>query len=172
MKRKVFFTIFIGTIGGLFIGCNSDNTINCPENFTGALAQDEEKLTGDWTLSAITSDQEIDLTDDQEDNPDKDIYAQYSECQKDGAYSFESDRKYTFRQGEKITDCQNKSSSEGSWKLTSGTLSLTGACNVQSFMINFNEDNSEFSFSDDFNVLDIDGTNVQTKITFTYSNTP
>lgn len=169
MKVKTFLAI---AIGGLFMGCNSDNSIVCPEDFTGALAADEQKLTGEWMLSAITADKEIDLTDDNEANPKKDIYAQYTECQKDGVYQFLIDRKYKFDQGQNATNCGNKSSSEGTWKLTAKILSLVSTCNVQNIGIEFNDDESEFSFSDDFNVTDVSGRNVQAKITFTYSNTP
>jgi len=38
--------------------------------------------------------------------------------------------------------------------------------------IEFDEEDSAFSFSDDFNVRNIDGTTILTKITFTYSTTP
>ncbi len=172
MRDKSFLIIAMAAIGGLFMGCNSDNSIDCPEDFTGALAADEQKLTGEWELSAITSDKEIDLTDDNEANPKKNIYIQYSECQKDGVYQFEANRKYTFDQGRNAANCGNKSSSEGTWKLNAKILSLVGACNVQNIGIEFNGGKSEFSFSDDFNVTDVNGTRVQAKITFTYSNTP
>ncbi len=172
MKGKVLFIIAIGAINGLFTGCNPDNGVDCPTDYTGALAENEQKLTGRWVLSAITSDKEIDITDDEEDNPEMDIYAQYSDCQRDGVYNFNTDRKYTFGQGQNASTCANKSSSEGTWKLTAETLSLVGACNMQNIQIEFNEEDSAFSFSDNFNVTDVDGNTVQTKITFTYSATP
>ncbi|WP_373519248.1 DUF5004 domain-containing protein [Pricia sp.] len=172
MKRTLFYVIAIGAINGFFMGCTSDNGIDCPADYTGALAENEEKLTGEWVLSAITADKEIDLTDDDEDNPEKDIYAQYSECLRDGSYDFSADRKYTFNQGQNATDCRNKASSEGTWKLTAETLSLVGTCNAQNIVIDIDEQESSFSFSDDFNVRDVDGTTVQAKITFTYSTTP
>ena len=172
MKRTIFYVVAIGAINGFFMGCNSDNSIDCPTDYTGVLAENEKKLTGEWVLSAITADKEIDLTDDDEDNPEKDIYAQYSECERDGAYNFSADRKYAFDQGQNATDCMNKASSEGTWKLTAKTLSLVGICNIQNIDIDFDEEDSAFSFSDDFNVRDVDGTTVLTKITFTYSTTP
>lgn len=172
MKGKMLYVIAISAINGLFMGCTSDNSVDCPEDYTGALAENEKKLSGEWVLSAITADEEIDLTDDDEENPEKDIYAQYSECLRDGVYNFSADRKYTFGQGQNAADCENKSSSEGTWKLTAETLSLVGACNVQNIGIDFDEEESAFSFSDSFNVTDVDGTTVQTKITFTYSTSP
>ena len=144
MKRTLFYVVALGAINGFLMGCDSDNSIDCPADYTGALAENEKKLTGEWMLSAITADKEIDLTDDDEDNPEKDIYAQYSECQKDQAYDFSADRKFTFYQGQIATDCKDKASSEGTWKLTAETLSFVGTCDVRSIDIDFDEEESVF----------------------------
>lgn len=169
MKGKMFLTIAIGALGAIFTGCNNDNGVDCPQDHTGPLAENEEKLTGEWVLSAIVSEEEIDLTDDDEENPEQDIYAQYSDCLQDGVYTFAADRKYTFEQGQNAADCENKSSLEGTWQLSAQTLSLIGGCNVQNVAITFNGDASAFSFTDDYNVRDANGQTVSTEITFTYT---
>ena len=166
----MYIAIAMAGIGGLLMGCNSDNSIDCPEDFTGALAENEQKLTGEWRLSAITADKEIDLTDDNEANPTQDIFLQYSECQRDGVYQFDTNRNFKFDQGQNGTNCANKSSSEGTWRLNAEVLSLVGSCNQQFIGVEFNGDASAFSFSDDFTVNDVSGRSVTAKITFTYSN--
>ena len=79
-----------------FVGCNSDSgDINCVDDFTGALDTSEEDFVGTWSLTAITADQAVDITDDNEDNASQDIYMQYEECQQDAVYNFESGRTYS-----------------------------------------------------------------------------
>ncbi|HDZ15330.1 hypothetical protein LCGC14_1215700 [marine sediment metagenome] len=169
MKGKKYLIIAIAGLGSLVLGCNSDNSIDCPEDFTGALAANEQKLTGEWKLTAITSDKAVDLTDDNETNPSQNIYIQYTDCQKDGVYQFDADRNYTFNQGTNVSNCANKSSSDGTWQLNAEVLSLVGACNQQFVGIDFNGDASAFSFSEDFNVTDVRGSSIPAKITFTYT---
>ena len=85
MRRKLVFACTTLLLAQLFIACNStDDGIECPEDHTGALAEAEEKLPGDWVLTAMTADQEIDLTDDETDNPSTDLFTQYEACQKEG----------------------------------------------------------------------------------------
>lgn len=169
MKREI---LIFGAMFGFLFSCNSDDGNNCPEDFTGELTESEEKLVGEWRLSAITSDEEIDLTDDDEENPSTDLYAQYSDCQKDAGYVFNNDRSYTFEQGQNGADCNNKAILEGSWQLTDSSLSLVGTCSLQDTDIDFNEDDSVFTLSGTFNVTDVEGKIVQAELSFSYTKTP
>ena len=169
MKRNLFFALTASVVTTLFTACNSDNDIECPEDYTGALAASEEKMQGDWVLTGMMADTEVDLTDDEEDNPIKDLFAQYEDCQKDASYTFGSDRSYTYKQSHVAEDCDNKATLSGTWKLTGEVLSLVGACIVQNISLNIKDDASEFSFTDTFNIQDVDGKVVQAKVTFTYT---
>lgn len=169
MKRNAFIIGMLVMMGGIISSCNSDNDVDCPEDFTGELATEEELLVGTWVLSAITADEEIDLTDDDVDNPSTDFFAQYSACQRDASYTFNSDRTYEYEQGQNATDCQNKAALEGTWRLASANLSLVSGCSLQNTDIEFNVNGTEFSFTNDFEVRDVDGVVSAVEITFTYS---
>ncbi len=169
MKRNAFMIGAWVLMAGIISSCNSDNDVDCPEDFTGELTTGEEVLVGTWVLSAITADEEIDLTDDDEDNPSTDFYAQYSDCQRDASYTFNSDRTYEYEQGQNAEDCQNKTALEGTWKLVSANLSLIGGCSLQNTDIEFNVNGTEFSFTNDYDVRDVDGIVSSVEITFTYS---
>lgn len=169
MKRLTKNLLVFGLALTFFTACNTDNGIECPEDFVGALATSEQILVGEWVLTAITSEDEVDLTDDNEDNPSKDIFVQYEPCQKDAFYTFSSNRAYTFEQGQRAEDCERKVNVAGTWQLANNILSLVGSCNVQNIDIEFNEDNTEFEFTQTFDVTDVDGTTIQTEVTITYS---
>lgn len=169
MKRNAFMIGAWVLMAGIISSCNSDNDVDCPEDFTGELTTGEEVLVGTWVLSAITADEEIDLTDDDEDNPSTDFYAQYSDCQRDASYTFNSDRTYEYEQGQNAEDCQNKTALEGTWKLVSANLSLIGGCSLQNTDIEFNVNGTEFSFTNDYDVRDVGGLVKPVEITFTYS---
>lgn len=66
-------------------------------------------------------------------------------------------------------DCERKVNVGGTWQLANNILSLVGSCNVQNIDIEFNEDNTEFEFTQTFDVTDVDGTTIQTEVTITYS---
>lgn len=169
MKIRFNSISWLGVVMFGLVGCNSDNEVECPEDYTGALAATEEKMVGEWLLTAIVSEEEIDLTDDSEENPSTDIYAQYSDCQRDGAYTFSSNRGYTFEQGLRASGCERQVDLAGTWQLASNTISLVGSCNIQNLAIEFNEDSSAFNFSEVFNVTNVQGATVQTEVTFTYT---
>jgi hypothetical protein len=172
MKRKMIFILFSGIASLLFTSCIADNGVECPSDYTGALTGDEPDLVGEWVLTAIESDKEIDLTDDDEDNPIKDIYVQYTACQKDAVFAYGQNRTYVFNQGQEASGCVNKTTSEGTWKLATGTLSLVSGCSLQTMAIDFNDDKTEYTFSGNYNLRDVDGETMQTKITFTYTLNP
>ncbi len=173
MKRMIFSIAGLFMISGLVVSCNTDDdSSNCPEDFTGTLTANEEKLVGEWVLTAILADEAVDITDDGQENPSSDLFAQYGECQKDGVYTFNSDRSYIFEQGQNATNCLNKGTFDGTWQLSSNTLSLVFSCNTQNLSLTFNGSNTAFSFSDDFNITDVNGNTMQVGITFTYSLVP
>lgn len=173
MKRIIFSIGTLLLMGGFMISCSTDdNSSDCPEDFTGALEANEQKMVGEWVLTAIFADEAVDITDDDQDNPSTDLFAQYGECQKDGVYTFNANRAYTFEQGLNGTNCQNSGTFDGTWQLSSNTLSFVDACIQQNLALTFNGSDTAFSFSDDFNITDIGGNTTQVNITFTYSLTP
>lgn len=151
-----------------FWSCDSDDETNCPEDFTGSLGTGEEVLVGKWQLEAIKAEEAIDLTDDDTDNPLKDLFAQYSACQKDAFYTFETDRTYAYDQGQTAEDCENAFSSDGTWRFASNGLNLVSSCSVQTNELEFNEDFSKFTFSVAYRITDVNGKVVQTTSNFTY----
>ncbi|HUH47418.1 MAG TPA: DUF5004 domain-containing protein, partial [Arenibacter sp.] len=106
---------------------------------------------------------------DNEDNPKKDIYVQYSECAQDEYFTYESDRAYTSTQGHNISKCTDKLKFTGSWKLTGKNLSLVGDCATQNLEIEFNADKSAYSYTSSFNINDVRGAVITTEVTFTYT---
>jgi len=168
MKTKKVLLAVIGTIL-LFVGCDSDDGVACIDDFDGGLVESEEKLTGVWVLSSIISEKEVDLTDDEEDNPSNDIYTQYSECKNDRVYTFGANRRYAFERGEKAKVCQDKSTSEGTWQLTGDTLAFVTGCNLFQLSIDFNEEESQFSLTDDYQIREFDGNTITAEVIFTYS---
>ena len=173
MKQNMIFMLAFGMLNFLFIGCLPDNNnLDCPTDYTGGLTGEEPDLVGEWVLTAIVSDKEIDLTDDDEDNPIKDIFVQYTDCQKDAVFAFNQGRTYVFNQGMVASGCVNKTTSEGTWKLATGTLSLVSGCNLQNMAIHFNADKTAYTFSGNYNLKDVNGETYQTKIAFTYTLNP
>ncbi|MEZ4969305.1 MAG: DUF5004 domain-containing protein [Flavobacteriaceae bacterium] len=170
MKKIIWFWLF-GAIGfsSVLIGCSSDNTIECPADYEGALVEEENGLLGTWQMTAILADKEVDLTNDNESNAKKDIYVQYTDCEKDAEYSFGPGRSYEFAQGQNATGCTNKVKIDGTWKLSSGILGLIGNCSSQNLKIVFNEGKSEFTSTSNYNITDVNGQTVQTDVTFTYT---
>lgn len=170
MKKTILFGLF-GAIAfsNLLVGCSTDNTVECPADYEGALLEEENGLLGTWELSAIVAEKEVDLTEDDEQNPKKDIYVQYTDCEKDGEYTFGPGRAYTFSQGQNATNCSNKLKIEGTWKLSSGILGLIGNCSSQNLEIDFDEEKSEFSSTSNYNITDVNGATIQTDVKFTYT---
>ena len=172
MKRNVLMFGTIMLFGGLLISCDSNDDVPCPEDFSGALTAEEGQLIGSWALSAIVSDTAIDMTDDGEDNPSTNFFAQYGDCQKDAVYTFGTDRGYTFDQSQNVESCDNQVSLEGTWRLASDQLSLVSGCSLQNINLDLAGNGQSFSFTGDFNVRDVSGTVRPAKITFTYSLVP
>ena len=156
------------TLGFNACDVSNDDDFVCVEDYTGALEENEKVMLGKWKLSAIVSEKEVDITTDNESNPKKDIYAQYSDCDKDADFTYESDRKYTNTQGQNIMDCTNKLKFSGTWKLEGNNLAFVGNCTAQNLKLEFNGDKSTYSFTSSYNIKDVQGATITTNVTFTY----
>src|SRR5690606_2469627 len=172
MKRNVLMFGTIMILGGLLSSCDSNDDVSCPEDFSGPLTAEEGQLVGSWALSAIVADVAIDMTDDGEDNPSTNFFAQYGDCQKDALYIFGTDRSYTFEQSQNVESCDNRLSLEGTWRLASDQLSLVSGCSLQNNELELAGNGQSFSFSGDFSVRDVSGAVRPATITFTYSLVP
>lgn len=149
--------------------CNNTNDdVACIE-YSGALAANEIPFVGTWRLTAVVSDIEVDITDDSESNASTDIFAQYSDCQKDAEYIFTTERKYSFKQGQTAIGCINISENAGSWKITNELLQLASNCAEYSVVIALGANEDVFTFESDVSIIDVDNNQINTKLTFTYS---
>ncbi|WP_417363255.1 DUF5004 domain-containing protein [Galbibacter sp.] len=171
-KQKLMAVVLLTALTGLFVGCNDDDTSSCTPDYIGALSAEETAFAGEWTLSAIVSDKEVDLTDDEEDNASTDIYAQQSECQNDQQYIFKTDRSFEIQGGENAADCDPVQSIAGTWKLGGSTLGLIYFCSENIQAIEFNTEKTSFSFSSDLIITDLAGNKIDAEVTFTYSKAP
>ncbi len=164
--------LFLGLIVLTLVNCgvNSD-PVQCPPRFTGELEVDETKLVGQWIASGVISDVEVDLTNDNMDNPNFNMFTQYSDCAKDAIFIFDENRIYSYDVGSTISACL-KNSTIGSWKLSSGELFLLIDCSNISYTISFNEDNTQFEYTNNIDVQEVNGLVTPAKVTFTFSKVP
>ncbi|WP_303318399.1 DUF5004 domain-containing protein [Flavivirga abyssicola] len=169
MKKTNVLMSSLIVIALLIVGCSDDDS-NCTQDLTGELSNDETAFAHKWVLAEIVSEKEIDLTDDSEDNPNTNLFEQYEACEKDAFYNFNNDRSYTFEQGVTASNCSNKQTSTGTWKLTNNTLlTLVSFCNMREIDIEMNTDGTSFLIEDNFNVTDVNGNRINSNITFTYN---
>lgn len=155
----------------LFLSCCSRDGEECPPDFTGQLNAEEEKLIGTWLLSNIESSKMIDLTDDNTDNPSNQLFEQYTECQRDATYDFHANRTYIYRLGITAENCEHSLESEGSWALTAQELKLASSCSLLQSGIKFSDDGLQFMFTEIYNIRDVNGAVIQTKLEITYQRT-
>lgn len=152
------------------VSCDTDDSIKCPDALIGELNATENQFSGTWVFSAMEADVAVDITDDDEDNPSKDIFAQYSLCQSDLVYNFMDDRNYTYKQGYSAADCQNKLQSTGTWALTGDkSLTFVANCASETVRITTSEAGNTFSYETNLNFQDVNGIVKATKVTFTYT---
>ncbi|AUP80064.1 DUF5004 domain-containing protein [Flavivirga eckloniae] len=169
MKKTYALMSSLIVITLLFVSCSDDDP-KCIEDLTGELSNSETAFAHKWDLAEIVSEKEIDLTDDNVDNPSKNLYEQYSECQKDAFFNFKSDRSYTSEQGTTASNCSNKRTSTGTWKLVDNTiLTLVDFCSSRTISIELNEDKTAFFTEEDFIFTDVKGNRITSKIKFTYN---
>ena len=169
MKVK---SIFMGSalmMGLVFSGCTDDDD-NCTPDYTGPLTASETLLVGQWTLSAINSDKAVDLTDDEVANPSTNIYAQYTDCQKDARYDFSENRNYDFAQGAVVPNCDNKLITNGTWQYQNNQIDFISSCIVLSLPITITNANTSFqSVSENLLVKDVTGSVTTVTWTFVYT---
>ncbi len=171
MKKSILLVKSLIAAGVLFVSCdNSSDDIQCPEAITGELTETETTFTGTWALQSIVTEDEIDLTDDDTDNPSTDIYGQFTDCENDLAYEFGSDRSYTYSLGKTVTDCDNENQMSGTWQLNeNNNLVLVANCSRQIIDIDINEETTAFTFEGTYTFTDANGATISSKTTFTYA---
>ncbi|GAA4303793.1 DUF5004 domain-containing protein [Aestuariibaculum suncheonense] len=169
MKKPILLVKSLIVASLLAVSCDDDNDYKCPEAFTGELTETETNVTGLWKLKSIVTEEEIDLTDDDVENPTTDLFSQYTECQQDVAYEFNSDRSYSFLAGTTAADCENEQTISGTWQLNEASvLSLVASCAKQSTLIEVNETNTEFTIETTYNFVDVNDVVITSVTTSTY----
>lgn len=169
MKKSILAVKSLMVMVLLFtFSCNNDDGITCPEPLTGDLNATETEFAGKWAFTAMVAEQAIDITNDDTDNPNKDIYTQFTECQRDLVYDFKNDRNYVYNQGSVAEDCQNKQSMSGTWSLKDKVLTFVASCSSQRINIEMNEAGDAFSYDSTLNFQEANGGTKVSKVTFTY----
>jgi hypothetical protein len=171
MKKTMLIASSVMMMNLLMVSCNLDDGSSCPEALTGGLSDIETEFVGTWVLTNMVSEEEVDLTDDDVENPSTEIFQQLPDCQKDVVYDFESDRKFTLEQEYNATDCQNKLTFDGTWKLTEGKLTFVSQCTSQTIDIVVNDDSTMFTLEDTYFFNDVNGFVISTSVTLTYEKT-
>ncbi|MDO6758856.1 DUF5004 domain-containing protein [Tamlana sp. 2_MG-2023] len=157
----------------LTVSCSDDNDDDiCNDPIVGELTEYEADFSGYWTLKSIVVDEEIDLTDDDIDNPSSDVYSQYDECLQDTAYEFSSDRAYSFEQGKNADDCEVQNETNGTWKLgQDNILTIVSNCLTGNTVLDLNDDLTEFSFKSSLPYEDVNGNKLNLNTVSTYEKT-
>lgn len=170
MKKSILIIKSLVVAGALFLtSCNTDDSINCPEPLTGELTAKEIGFAGSWEFAAMVAEEAVDITNDDTSNPSKDIYAQYSACERDLVYDFMDNRNYTLKQGFMAPDCDNKQTLAGTWALDANNiLTFVAACASQTIQLEMNEAGDAFTYVSNLNFRDASGAVKSTKVTFTY----
>ena len=170
MKKSILLVKSLIACSILFISCNDDdNDLKCAEDVTGELTSNEINFTGKWTLKSVVSEDEIDLTDDEIDNPSTDLFAQYTDCSKDIVYEFGDNRDYAFTGGMTAIDCDNEQEITGTWGLNeSSGLIIVSNCSTQLTQIEVNDESTAFSTEGNLKYVDVNGNVINTTTTFTY----
>lgn len=171
MKKLKLMASSAMMMGLLMVSCNLDEDTSCPKALTGELSFPESEFVGTWVLTNMVSEEEVDLTDDDVENPSTEIFQQLPDCQKDVVYDFESDRKFTVKQEYNAPDCENKLTFEGTWKLSDTKLTFVSQCSSQAIDIVVNDDSTVFTLEDTYFFNDVYGFVVNTKVTLTYEKT-
>lgn len=152
----------------LMVSCSLNDGTSCPEAITGSLSDLENEFVGTWVFTNMVSEEEVDLTDDDVENPSTEIFPQLEDCQKDVVYVFETDRKFNVKQEYNVPDCENKLTIEGTWKLMNGNLTFVAQCSSQTIDVELNEESTIFTLEDNYSFQDVNGFLIMTNVTFTY----
>lgn len=168
MKRTPILVSITLIFSLLFVGCDLNDESSCPSDLTGGLSAIESDYVGTWKMIDMVSEDVVDLTDDNVDNPSTDIYPQLPECQQDIVYEFKSDRSFSIKQAYNVTGCSNKGLVEGTWKLSGGQLTLVALCISQVYNVDVNAENTQFTLEDKFNFNDVSGVIISSNVIITY----
>jgi hypothetical protein len=163
---------------GLFIqNCSStDEDPSCPNNYKGELTPSETSLVGIWALTNMISEEAVDITDDNVDNPSTDIFNQLNDCSKDLKYEFKSNRRYTFKKNSVEDSCDDPWFSfafgfnhDGTWKLDENQFYTVDRdalfCIYYTFSFEINNESTEFAIQAIFSFNDF-SVNSDTILTF------
>src|SRR5690606_4783864 len=126
-------------------------------------------LVGKWVLTSMVAEDEVDITDDDTENPSTDLFAQYSDCEKDLFYTFNDARVMKFMVGTTATDCDNETESTSSWKLEGDRIYFINTCMEFYVPVAFAMDNSAFSIESDVVITDVEDENITTTVTYVYT---
>lgn len=170
MKKSNLIIKSLTVIMALFIvSCNDDNSMDCPQTLLGPLSALETRFSGTWKLTGMLAEEAVDITDDGEDNPSKDIFSQYTECQRDLVYNFNSDRNYIFKQGYSDSGCNPRYELSGTWNLSEENfLTFVANCTLETIQISLNDAGNTFWFESPMEYKDESGLIKSTKVIFTY----
>lgn len=168
LSKKILPVILIG-FGLMTSSCISDDTISCTPNYTGILDQTESLLVGTWVMTAATAQDEVDITDDDTDNPSTDLFSQFPECERSLSYSFTENRGFTLVKGSDALDCEGGYTVEGSWKYSGTVLEVVTNCVRGGMDITLTEENSSFVNQEIQQVVTANGLIVQTLVTYTFT---
>ena len=154
----------------LFItGCNRDDGPGCPEDYSGPLTTEERDLAAVWRLFAMEGSVAVDLTDDQVNNPDTDLFSQLDDCSVLASYNFSEDRKATYNASEPNDgECVEKLLFDGTWKFESGMLYLAAGCFYMEVPAKFDTSGSYFSFTVEEEVRNYRDQLVMIEVTYTF----
>ena len=153
-----------------FSGCEKNSGMPCREDFSGPLRAEEEVFASVWHLSALEGSIAIDLTKDQTDNPDSDLFMQLDDCLRKAHYIFTSDRAATYHaSNQEGGSCQEKLLFDGTWKFEGGILSLSAGCFNMDTGVEFGPGNQSFSFSVDEEVRNYRDQPVLMNVTYTFT---
>lgn len=169
MKKSILIIKSLFVIGALSIfSCDTDDGIKCPDPLIGELSAIETEFSGSWIYVAMDADEEIDITDDNTNNPSTDLFAQLDDCERDMVYNFMSNRNYEFKQGYLADDCNNPQTLVGTWSLIGSELTIVGSCSSQRIPIETNDEGTQFSYDTLLSIRDVNGLEKRLNITFTY----
>ncbi|WP_224488008.1 DUF5004 domain-containing protein [Robertkochia flava] len=167
MIRSISLLLFFCMI---FSGCSKDEGPGCPEDFSGPLSAGEEVMPGMWQLSGLVGAVPMDLTDDDIDNPDTDLFAQLGDCAKNARYTFDANRSASYYASVTEGDaCSEKLLFDGTWKLDAGTLYLNAGCFNMQAALDFMDNNQSFAFSVEEIVRDYREREVLMEVTYIFS---
>ena len=168
MKKTILLVKGLVVMSFLFVSCNDTDSVSCPDPIIGELSELESSFTGNWELKAIVSEKEIELTNDQLANPSKNVYEQQTACKKDVIYKFNADRSFDYKEGSVAQGCTTIKI-DGTWKYSANGLVLVADCTSQIIDIDVNVGKTEFSITNTYNLKDVSGNVLSSKLTFTYT---